>query len=769
MKIPFRTHPLVLGTVSVLMLSGCFSSGGGGSSSSSSPSLVESIRSLSNDPALVSGGAVLVEVQLSDVGDAADVVVEVNGDESTGAFAVSADNHLVGLVSGLTLGENTIVAYSSKHSSDSVELKVTNHPASGPIFSGPHLDPWICAEPQSREVTVVNPRSGHSAEAQTRVSGLSAAPDEFCNIPREVSYYYQPVSAPESCSFNITGAEACFTPYDTMSPPADGTVARFTNDRGDTVRSILAVEKGALNRGMYSLAVFHDPEQPHHPATPQQGWNNKLVFTFGGSSGGSRFQTTASAPMFNQDALRKGYMLATSSLNDHGTNANHALGAETLMMLKEHIIETYGPIRYTVGTGGSGGAIVQLTMASSYPGLLDGLIPSLTYADALTNGIEISDCGIFNATGGYVDSVPALERGRVTLAYSGHSSQYHCTTWNLAFLPSGNPAVAGNCGAGFPADLVFHPTNNPQGIRCAHPEHNVNLLGSRAYPDGVTRANQPLDNEGVQYGLLALQSGDMSVERFVHLNQNIGYFDLDQNRVPGSARRVAGTEELGRAYRGGMVTDGRYLAHVPIIDLRYNEPGFDIHLNWRAKSMRERLAQANGHHDNQLIWAYDQTTVATSPNAAAFALMDDWLAAIEADDSDVPLSDKVVLNKPDGAGDKCLIGSSGGDQDVGLDTAACPVKFGKSPRQVAGGSVAEDVLKCQLKPLDFSSEDYVLAATGELIEFTADQQAGLQEVFATGVCDWGKPGVGQQLNPGWMSFAEGPDATPLDLTWFERP
>lgn len=710
----------------------------------------------------------LVEVQLSDIDEADDVIVELNGADVTSAFALREDDRFIGLVTGLDVGENTISAHSKERPSRSMDLVVTNHPASGPIFSGPHLEPWICAQPEATSVTVTNPRNGQSATAQTRDSGLSSAPDANCNVEREVSYYYQPVSAAEDCEFNLTGDDSCFVPFDQANPPADSQIARFTNDRGDTVRSILAVERGALNRGLYALSVFHDPEQPHHPGDPQKGWNNKLVFTFGGSSGGSRFQNPATAPFFNQQALRQGYMLATSSLNDHGNNANHALGAEALMMLKEHIVETYGPIRYTVGTGGSGGAIVQLTMASSYPGLLDGLIPSVTYADALSNGIEISDCGIFNATGGYISSVPLTEQGALTLAYTGHSSAFHCTSWNIAFLPSGNPANPNNCGSGFPAELVFHPTNNPNGIRCAHPEHSINLLGSQTHADGVTRANQPLDNEGVQYGLLALQNGSMTPERFVHLNENIGYFDLDQNRISGPERRIASTESLIRAYQAGMVTDGRYLENVPIIDLRYNEPGFDIHLNWRAKSVRDRLLQANGHHDNQLIWAYDQTST-SAPSAAAFAAMDEWLQAMEADDSDRTLAEKVLANKPDGVTDQCLVGDgAGGVQDVGLDTDACPVKFGKSPRQVAGGPVAEDILKCQLKPLDFASDDY-LSGTGERIEFTVDQQNRLQTVFASGVCDWSKPGVGQELNPGWMSFAEGSDAVPLELTWFERP
>ena len=41
-------------------------------------------------------------------------------------------------------------------------------------------------------------------------------------------------------------------------------------------------------------------------------------------------------------ALSRGFMAANSSLNINGQNTNEIVSAESLMMLKEHIIETYG-------------------------------------------------------------------------------------------------------------------------------------------------------------------------------------------------------------------------------------------------------------------------------------------------------------------------------------------------------------------------------------------------------------------------------------------
>ena len=56
------------------------------------------------------------------------------------------------------------------------------------------------------------------------------------------------------------------------------------------------------------------------------------------------------------------------------TIANTKLNAETLMMVKERLAEAYGPIRYTIGQGCSGGAIQQHSIADQYPGCVHLLI-----------------------------------------------------------------------------------------------------------------------------------------------------------------------------------------------------------------------------------------------------------------------------------------------------------------------------------------------------------------------------------------------------------
>jgi len=53
---------------------------------------------------------------------------------------------------------------------------------------------------------------------------------------------------------------------------------------------------------------------------------------------------------------------------------------------------------------------------------------------------------------------------------------------------------------------------------------------------------------------------------------------------------------------------------------------------------------------------------------------------------------------------------------------------------VAGAPLTNDIIKCQLKPINFG--DYK-------VTFTDAQKARLKAIFPAGVCDYSKPGVGQ--------------------------
>jgi hypothetical protein len=82
----------------------------------------------------------------------------------------------------------------------------------------------------------------------------------------------------------------------------------------------------------------------------------------------------------------------------------------------------------------------------------------------------------------------------------------------------------------------------------------------------------------------------------------------------------------------------------------------------------------------------------------------------------------------------------------GLGTSFCNDLYPafSFPRHVAGGPLANDIIKCQLKPIDMA--DYS-------VSFTPEEAARLYQIFPNGVCDWSRPGVGQRpLLSTWITF-----------------
>ena len=118
---------------------------------------------------------------------------------------------------------------------------------------------------------------------------------------------------------------------------------------------------------------------------------------------------------------------------------------------------------------------------------------------------------------------------------------------------------------------------------------------------------------------------------------------------------------------------------------------------------------------------------------------------------------EVIEVKPPAAVDLCYLTGDTNFTTPVTDFAVCDadprlVKHA-SPRQVAGGPLAENILKCQLKPLN--PAEYVP------VVFSAGQWARLVAVFPGGVCDWSHPGIGQQPPVSPLDFAQGPGGVPL--------
>ena len=258
------------------------------------------------------------------------------------------------------------------------------------------------------------------------------------------------------------------------------------------------------------------------------------------------------------------------------------------------------------------------------------------------------------------------------------------------------------------------------------------------------------------------------------LNEKIGGTDVDSAVT--AARSVADAGALDIAYKAGIVSNGKNLGKVAIIDSRgYDEFSgnlalgqYGIHQYWRSFSERARLDADAGSHANQVIWRYGTALTPITPAQVAavttksFLTMDTWLSTLTTQAPKASMNDprtqaQVIAAKPAAAVDFCFLTADVNFTTPITDAATCDADPRlvphASPRQIAGGPLTENILKCQLKPLVFT--DY----TG--ITFSAGQQARLNAVFPNGVCDWSKPGVSQQDPIGPLTYAAGPGGVPL--------
>ena len=118
--------------------------------------------------------------------------------------------------------------------------------------------------------------------------------------------------------------------------------------------------------------------------------------------------------------------------------------------------------------------------------------------------------------------------------------------------------------------------------------------------------------------------------------------------------------------------------------------------------------------------------------------MSKWLDALTQDKSGAPAADKIARAKPAAAVDGCWANDGTRiDEPATLDgPGKCNELYPshRTPRLVAGAPLTDDIMKCQLKPID--SQDYKVA-------FNGAELGELSQIFPGGVCDYSKPGVMQ--------------------------
>ncbi len=746
------------------------------------------IRILSSEPGQVSGGDVRVAIDLP-AGHLNSLLL-LNGDLVVSGLSRQGDK-VEGLIDGLNPGENSLRVWHFRFHEGRFFLDnggavtLVNHPITGPIFSGPQQQPFVCSV---QAEFGIQPHVDSSSPPGFRVYGEQGEVVGYstnCSIDSFVTYHYR----------TTDGSWADW--------PGNGDIpedlATTMTIEGEEVEFVVRLERGTINRFIYSYAMLVDPASigGENPDWDTSRWNGRLLYQFQGGVGIGHTQGRWSqGNALNADALGLGHAVAYSTGNRTGEHYNLQVGGETALMTKEHFVKRYGAPLYTVGLGGSGGGIQQYVYGQNHPGLLDAAIPQRSYPDMVTQTIHVGDCELLEH---YMDVTDG-------------ANPFWQTTTNRSWLVGlnatdllGNPfrdaQLAFGLGAApgmtecVPAWRGLSPLAlNPHFGQARHAEHweplsdifeiewtHMDDLRNIYGVDEGGFARRAVDNVGVQYGLRAFVEGAIDAEQFIHLNWHAGgwkpsaetvqegfpflgdptpdNFDpwsrrnmmLSDGNTP-APRHEGNLEAIGALYESGMVFRGQI--DIPVLDIRdWLEPILDMHNSHQSFAVRQRILNEMGQADHHLVWFAgigDPPFQIGQWNMTLLALevIDEWMLNI-LDNPEAGL----FANRPYEAVDACFdevgnVIAAGDDVWSGIldeDSAGpCTQAFPTftTSRIEAGGPITGDVFKCQLKSLDTALADGTYG--GHVL--TAEQVDLLHQIFPDGVCDYSQPDAGRSAD-----------------------
>jgi hypothetical protein len=770
----------------------------GAAQASSSPQAQDvQLRVLSSPANYVSGGDARIEVRAAP-GLHDKLALYLNGSKLDVALQRAGTHRVEAVVSGLRVGDNTLEVY-VKGQSQRDTLALTNYPITGPMFSGPQQSPFVCTTIQGAvgRQPLVDSATPPGYKV-TDATGATIGYSRDCSIDTFVTYWYR----------RNTGGS--LVPLPAGARPADMGSVQLGDGR--TVDFIVRREVGSINRFLYSIAMLAPaPGADTAAQNDTSRWNGRLLFWFQGGVAIGHSQGTVHSGSMNADILARGYAIVHSSGNNTGTHYNLELAGETAMMSKERFIERYGVPTYTVGLGGSGGAIQQYVIGQNQPGILDALLPVQSYPDMVTQTIHVGDCELLEY---YMDATDrANPKWRVTknrsllvgmnaeqddvgnntkvndplaplklaLGYSTAKGSTECVPAWRGLTPLAMNPLYGQADN----QQNWVPLSDIAAIRWTHYDDLRNIYGV----DSTGAALPTWDNVGVQYGLASLKTGAITPQEFLDVNWKIGgwkhpsdmvqetfpffgtsqaeitkaltipgYFDPWSRKNMGpaaSAEQPAPRTEgvfsaMQAVYDRGMVFHGQL--DRPTIDHRqYMERELDMHNVHQSFAVRQRVLDRTGNSDMLVIWFTD--TMPGTPKASqsldAVAVMDEWMRNIQQN----PTAG-IRANRPPRAVDSCfdvqgqLIYAGEDAWDGILDDKPAGPCTERFPIYRTSRIVAGAPIEGGIYKCALKPvEQAVMDGTYAPWVPSAEQAATLKTIFPTGICDYSKP---DRARPAWL-------------------
>jgi len=384
-----------------------------------------------------------------------------------------------------------------------------------PLYAGGPQYPFYCMTLDSQlGQPLVDNQNGWGVpvyDDQDKIIGYS----KDCSVPTQVRYVAE--MAPGKYQF-----------FDQTPPEGYQYIYRF--------------EQGTINRFIYAILM---PITLADIGIREQSskWNKRLIYLFSGGSGIGFRQGRLRFDKLTRhlhDQLHQGYALITSTGNKTSYTYNMLLAEDTARRVKKQFTSLYGDPDYTVGIGGSGGALAQYLIGQNSTGILDGLIPLYSYPDMVSQTIYALDCDLLNSYYSFKSRNPYFwqnwtNRQKVS-GLNARNGERHFS-WFLDVMnqvlagrfptiPEGNSeCINGWLGL---ASFVHNPSqgflrhffsdNVVADTQWTYWEDMVNLYGR----DHQGYARSAWGNQGIQYGLAALRRGEITPEQFVHLNWYIG-------------------------------------------------------------------------------------------------------------------------------------------------------------------------------------------------------------------------------------------------------
>jgi hypothetical protein len=147
------------------------------------------IEVLSGRPDMIAGGDALIRVTVKKKHvRVRDVRIELNRADVTDSFIPNrAARTLTGLVTGMRLGRNELEVDAKGKGKGRADADITlvSHPIQGPIFSGPHEQPYACAT--------------HQFNLPAGLGPLTPEPiADPCHVPTRVDYIYRTNATPSA-------------------------------------------------------------------------------------------------------------------------------------------------------------------------------------------------------------------------------------------------------------------------------------------------------------------------------------------------------------------------------------------------------------------------------------------------------------------------------------------------------------------------------------------------------------------------------------------